>query len=74
MIRAKYKGDGAGYHTGIPARDISEEEWDSLPDELKATASASPLYELRGEARREGEQAERKVDREATKPKGGEAG
>lgn len=72
-LRAKFKpGDGGQFHEGIPARDLSEEDWDALSDEHKATASASPLYELRGDARAEGDRAERRAARAADEPKGGD--
>lgn len=33
-----------GYHTGIPARDLTEEDVKLLTDEQKLTVEASPLY------------------------------
>jgi hypothetical protein len=40
-----YVGDG-GFITGVPMRDMSQEEWLALPDELLALALASGLYEV----------------------------
>ena len=64
-IKARWVGkrnpDGSPveFHEGIPARDLDDEAWDGLSAEQKATISGSPLYTLRGEARAEGERAER---------------
>lgn len=33
-----------GYHSGIPARDLTEEDMKSLTDEQRATVEASRLY------------------------------
>jgi hypothetical protein len=32
------------YHTGIPARDLAEEDLAGLSEEQRATVEASPLY------------------------------
>jgi hypothetical protein len=62
-IVARYKGtDGAHFH-GIPAADMTEEEFASLTDEQKATVAASPLYSLRGEASADADQAAHRVAR-----------
>lgn len=43
----KYTGgpSGNGYLSGVPARDISEEEWAEIPSEDRATARSLKLYE-----------------------------
>lgn len=33
-----------GYHTGIPARDLTDEDVKNLTDEQRAVVEASPLY------------------------------
>jgi hypothetical protein len=66
-IKARYKGSDdptQDYLNGVPARDLTDAVWDTLDTEQKAAVSASPLYALRGEAKDEGERAERKVERE----------
>lgn len=50
----KYKGNG--FLQGVPARDISLVEWDSLPKELTTLALDLGLYELpKGKKEKEGE-------------------
>lgn len=51
------------YHNGIPASDLSEEDFAALTDEEKATLAASPLYDLRRDAPKEAESAARRVER-----------
>lgn len=48
-IKAKFKGDGSEFHSGIPARDLTDEEYDSLSKEDQAVVLASPLYNVTGE-------------------------
>lgn len=67
-VVAKYKGDGSEFHNGIPAADLSEEDFAGLTDEQKATLAASPLYELRRDAPKEAAAAERRVERAAEAP------
>jgi hypothetical protein len=62
-IAVKYKGGGE-YH-GIPAADMTAEEFANLSDAQKATVAASPYYSLRGEAPAEAEHAAHRVAREA---------
>lgn len=45
MIKFRYIGDGSFLH-GIPAKDLSEDEFNSLAQELKETIIASALYVL----------------------------
>lgn len=33
-----------GYHSGIPARDLTEEDLAGMTDEQRAAVEASPLY------------------------------
>lgn len=67
-IVAKFQGEDPEneYHNGIPARDLSEEDFGALTDEEKATLAASPLYEMRGAAVKEAASAERRVERSAS--------
>lgn len=68
-ISAKYLGDGSRYFNGIPARDLTEDEFDVLTDDQKATLAADPpegvqrLYELRHDAPAEAAKATRRVER-----------
>lgn len=34
---------GNAYVLGVPARDLTDDEWDALPEDLKA--AAAPFYE-----------------------------
>ena len=44
--KAIYTGlNGAHYH-GIPARDISEEEWEQLTPKQQKMIAKSPIYDL----------------------------
>jgi hypothetical protein len=44
---AHYTGDGSTYVTGIPARDMTRDEWDGIRDDLKALALGMGLYEIK---------------------------
>lgn len=46
-IRARFKGEGGAYHTGIPARDLSEDDWEELTTEQRETARKSALYDVK---------------------------
>lgn len=41
---ARYTGDGTQFLSGVPARDLTPEEWADLPDALRAVALATGLY------------------------------
>ena len=66
-IAARFKGkrndDGtpAEYHSGIPARDLTEDEFSALSDEHKATLAHSAIYDLRRDAPKAAEQADRRI-------------
>lgn len=45
-VRATYKGDGFAFHSGIPARDLEQEEYAALTKEERATLRESPLYDV----------------------------
>lgn len=62
-IAARYKGTGGEHYHGIPAADMTEEEFAALSDEQKATVASSPLYSLRGEASADADQAAHRVAR-----------
>lgn len=53
-IRARYKGDGNEHHSDIPARDLTEEEYQALSVEQRALVRSSPLYEARTDREMEG--------------------
>ena len=40
-ISAKYTGEQGEHYMGVPARDLTEDEFDALSDEHKATLAAS---------------------------------
>jgi len=53
VIYAYVATDGS-YHADVPARDLTREAFDALPDDLKAVVSASPIYApSEGEKRRQ---------------------
>jgi hypothetical protein len=41
----KYIYKGEGYFAGVPARDMSAEEWAELPKEIQKAALKAGLYE-----------------------------
>jgi len=41
-----YLGDGSAWINGIPARDLTAEDWAELTEAQKAHALASGLYQL----------------------------
>lgn len=43
-VKFKYEGNGEGYH-GIPARDLSEDDWAQLSPEQRRLVANSPLYQ-----------------------------
>lgn len=49
VIRAKYKGkdtgEGLPYFGGIPAKDLTDPEFDALDDEQKNLVRSSALYD-----------------------------
>lgn len=47
-IKAKFKGTGASYLNGVPARDLTVEEYDALDAETRAAVDASELYKVAG--------------------------
>lgn len=49
MAEPKIKYTGAGeFFTGIPARDLSTEDYDALDNEQRATVRGSALYDYDG--------------------------
>jgi hypothetical protein len=42
---ARYTGDGA-FFDGVPARDLTREEWDAVPRVIRDAIVSSKLYEL----------------------------
>jgi len=45
----KYVYQGGGYFVGVPARDMSAEEWAELPKEIQKAALKAGLYKLEKE-------------------------
>jgi hypothetical protein len=56
-LRATWKGDDppTRFHAGIPARDLDEDDWQSLTKGERATARKSPLYDVKTDAEMRGE-------------------
>jgi hypothetical protein len=48
-FRALYKGDGSRFHAGIPARHLTQDEFDALDETQRALLRGSDLYEVRSE-------------------------
>lgn len=46
MDKDRYIYKGGGYFAGVPARDMSAEEWAKLPKEIQKAALKADLYEL----------------------------
>lgn len=62
-ISAKYTGENGEHYMGIMARDLTEDEFDALTDEQKATLGGSSFYTLRHDAPEETEKAARRVEK-----------
>lgn len=49
VVRARYKGrdtgEGLPFHAGVPARDLTDSEFDALDEDGKDTVRKSPLYD-----------------------------
>jgi len=43
-----YTGGGEEFHSGIPAHDLTKDEYDDLDKEQRATVRDSPLYDYAG--------------------------
>lgn len=50
-IKARYKGDGTEFLNGVPARNLSDEEYDALDTEQKSDVRRSGLYDVVSEAK-----------------------
>lgn len=50
-IRARFVGQPGQFYGGIPARDITVDEYDQLDAEQRAVVDASPLYKVSESAR-----------------------
>lgn len=53
-IQFVYIGTGGEHHSGIPARDLTVEDWLRLSDEQRAVVAGSQLYRETGPATDEG--------------------
>ena len=56
----KYHGKGERYVGGVPARDLSGEEWRALPDDQRRAALHDDLYTIEYEEPAEEPKAEPK--------------
>lgn len=48
QVAARYLGDGSAWIGGVPARDLTHEEWAALGDDLQAQCLGTGLYEAFG--------------------------
>lgn len=48
-MKALYRGDGNQFHAGIPARHLTQDEFDALTPEQRDLVRASSLFEVRSE-------------------------
>lgn len=46
LTKAIYIGQSGAHYSGIPARDLTEADWDALTPKQQKTVSKSPLYTL----------------------------
>ena len=49
----KEKGDDFEFLSGVPARDLTDEDYAALDTEMKASVRNSPLYDVKSEVRTE---------------------
>ena len=47
-VHVRYVGDGKQYFIGVPARDLTKEEYDRLDPLARRNVDASDLYERAG--------------------------
>lgn len=52
--RALYRGDRKRFVNGVPARNLSEDDWNSLDSEHQAEVRTSDLYDVRTDAEMRG--------------------
>lgn len=45
MATIRYKGDGSEFLNGVPAHNLTTEEYDALDNDQRAAVRASPLYD-----------------------------
>lgn len=70
-IKARFKGDGSEFHAGIPARDLTDEDWQSLDEDERTLVLASKLYNVvseRDTTERERAPFVRRVERASEAP------
>lgn len=67
-ISAKYTGQNGEFYNHIPARDLTEDEFDALSDDQKATLGMSAFYDLRHDAPAEAEKASKRVEKADPEP------
>ena len=46
--KIRFTGDGTEFHSGIPARTLTQHEYDDLDNDQRATVRDSPLYDYAG--------------------------
>lgn len=44
--KARYTGKDGAHHSGIPARDLTDDDWAALDAEQQAIVATSPAYRL----------------------------
>ena len=45
-IKARYTGNGEEYYSGIPARDLTDQEYAALTGEQRARVNSRRIYEV----------------------------
>ena len=67
MIRARFKGPDDHFIPGVPAKNLSDEEYDALSTEQRAQVRASDLYDDKTEAEMAGPKAHAAAEKEPAK-------
>lgn len=45
-IHVRYVGNGSSFVIGVPQKDLSEEEWTELSEQVKELAISSGVYQI----------------------------
>jgi hypothetical protein len=74
--KIRFKGDhnpdgsATEFHEGIPARHLTDEDYDALPKELREVVRNSPLYDYAGyKEAKDAVKSEEKAEEKAEEPK-----
>lgn len=62
--RALYRGDRSRFLDGIPARNLSESDWQALDDSQRDAVRTSDLYDVRSDSEMSGSTAARVVSKQ----------